>query len=52
MIGERLFAVFDTDGDNYLSKKEFVESMLQFYSTDFSLKLKLIFSLYSPISNL
>eukprot|EP00826_Nyctotherus_ovalis_P049919 TRINITY_DN6069_c0_g4_i3.p1 TRINITY_DN6069_c0_g4~~TRINITY_DN6069_c0_g4_i3.p1 ORF type:complete len:652 (-),score=187.44 TRINITY_DN6069_c0_g4_i3:687-2642(-) len=46
MIAERLFTVFDCDSDSYLNSEEFVYSLIQFYSREFSTKLKLVFALY------
>jgi Ca2+-binding EF-hand superfamily protein len=46
MINERLSTVFDNNMDGYLNSEEFVHNLLQFYSSDFSRKLKLVFRLY------
>jgi len=46
MIGERLFDVFDINKDGYLDITEFILSMFKLYSTDFNVKMKLIFDMY------
>jgi hypothetical protein len=46
LLGERLFAVFDTNKNNYLDKEEFLNGMLMFYCSDFDDKIKMIFKIY------
>lgn len=40
-----MFSVFDINGDGYLDITEFVTSMFKLYTTEFSIKMKLIFDL-------
>ena len=46
IFGERLFAVFDINGDGYLEETEFITSMFKIYSSDFNIKMKFVFDLY------
>eukprot|EP01022_Parablepharisma_sp_SALTPOND_P006660 TRINITY_DN126_c1_g1_i1.p1 TRINITY_DN126_c1_g1~~TRINITY_DN126_c1_g1_i1.p1 ORF type:complete len:708 (+),score=74.27 TRINITY_DN126_c1_g1_i1:471-2594(+) len=46
IIGERLFAVFDINNDGYLDITEYVTSMFKLYSSEFNIKMKLIFDMY------
>lgn len=46
LLGERLFAVLDTNQNNYLDKDEFLNGMLTFYCSDFDEKIKIIFKIY------
>jgi len=46
LLGERLFAVFDTNKNNYLDKEEFLQGMLTFYCSSFDDQMKLIFKIY------
>jgi Ca2+-binding EF-hand superfamily protein len=38
--------VLDVDKDSYLSQKEFLAGMLNFYCSSFDQKLKLVFNMY------
>lgn len=46
LIAERFFCVLDQDKDLYLSQKEFLNGMLDFYCSSFDQKLKFVFRLY------
>ena len=46
MITERLFSVFDSSQNGYLSKDDFTEGMLTLFSGDFDKLLTLIFKFY------
>lgn len=46
LLGERLFAVFDVDGDGYLSSKEFLTGLLRIYCSQFDQKMKFVFDIY------
>ncbi len=46
LLSERFFFVLDVDKDSYLSQKEFLAGMLNFYCSSFDQKLKLVFNMY------
>ncbi len=45
IIGERLFSVFDINRDGYLDITEFAANMFKLYTTEFSIKMKMIFDM-------
>lgn len=47
IIGERTFAVFDTNRDGHLDEGEFVTNMFKLYSNDFATKVRLVFDMYA-----
>lgn len=46
LLGERLFAVFDGDHDEYLSSKEFLTGLLRIYCSRLDQKMKFVFDIY------
>lgn len=46
LLAERLFAVFDIDGDGYLNSKEFLTGLLRIYCSQFDQKMKFVFDIY------
>ena len=46
ILGERLFRLFDQNKDSYLSKREFLYGMLNFYCSNLDKKVNTIFKLY------
>lgn len=46
MISKRLFAVFDSDNNDYLSFSEFVTGMLNLFTSDFKHMARIIFTIY------
>ena len=46
LISERLFSVFDTSGNGYLSLKDFIDNMLILFSSNFENLLKFIMKFY------
>jgi len=46
IIGDRLFTIFDQNGDGYLDLTEFASNLFKLYSSEFYVKMKLIFDLY------
>ncbi len=45
LIGERLCTLFDTDGDGFLKKDEFIKGILRLFATTFEDTARLIFDL-------
>jgi Ca2+-binding EF-hand superfamily protein len=46
IISDRLFSIFDSNGDNYLDVKEFVSGMTTLFSGYYDQLLKFIFNIY------
>lgn len=46
IIGDRLFSNFDLNCDGYLDLTEFATNLLKIYSTEFKIKMKIVFDLY------
>lgn len=46
IINERLFAVFDSDSNGYLSRSEFTKGMQTLFAGDYAEMIKFIFQLY------
>ncbi len=46
LINDRLFSVFDIDGNNFISKNEFLKGMLTLFTGDYNEMIKFIFSFY------
>ena len=46
ILGDRLFQVFDTNGDNYIDLNEFVNGFSKIYCTSFEEKCRLVFDIY------
>jgi Ca2+-binding EF-hand superfamily protein len=45
IIGERVFALFDTDRDGYLSKIEFIDGACRLFSSEFDENMKFVFAI-------
>ncbi len=46
IISERVFCLFDVDGDSYLSKEEFIEGMSTLFCKSYESLLLFIFKIY------
>jgi Ca2+-binding EF-hand superfamily protein len=46
ILGDRLFRLFDQNKDSYLSQREFLYGMLNFYCSDLDKKVHTIFKFY------
>jgi len=46
MFGDRLFSIFDKDGDDLLNKEEFVSGISRLFTTEFNKNVRIVFDLF------
>ncbi len=46
VLGERFFAIMDTDDNGYLDQREFLTGLFRLYCSNFDEKIEFVFEIY------